>query len=129
MQDKEKDIAPKYLALVERFKAEPKKSVERLKMLIAFDPWFRSHADSLTEDEKNIFKKTFIMSIWTKSFGHTPIEMYQFGILIIADGHTLSNDRNSASRSLKMPYTSISSTIMGIIKRICAFIHCPGHKN
>lgn len=57
MQDKEKDIAPKYLALVERFKAEPKKSVERIKMLIAFDPWFRSHADSLTEDEKEYLQE------------------------------------------------------------------------
>lgn len=51
------------------------------------------------------------MSIWTKSFGHTPIEMYQFGLSIIADGHTLSKDGDKASRSLKKPNTSISSTI------------------
>lgn len=48
----EKAIDPKYLALVERFEAAPKKGVQRIRMLLAFDPWFRSHADSLTDDEK-----------------------------------------------------------------------------
>ncbi len=54
--DQAKAIASKYLALVERFNATPQKSVERIKMLLAFDPWFRSHAESLTEDEKEYLK-------------------------------------------------------------------------
>ena len=52
MQDKEKDIAPKYLALVERYNAVPWKSVERIKMMMDFICWFRSNRDKLTDDEK-----------------------------------------------------------------------------
>lgn len=48
--------------------------------------------------------------------------MYQFGILIIADGHTLSNEGDNASRSLKMPNTSIPSTIIGVIQSdLCVY--------
>ena len=48
-----KDIAPKYLALVERYKAEPFKSIKRIKMMMDFIWWFRNHRDELTEDEKD----------------------------------------------------------------------------
>lgn len=48
----EKDIAPKYLALVERYKAEPWKSIKRVKMMLDFICWFRNHYDELTDDEK-----------------------------------------------------------------------------
>jgi hypothetical protein len=47
-----KAIAPKYLALVERYKAEPFKSIKRVKMMMDFICWFRNHLDSLTDDEK-----------------------------------------------------------------------------
>ena len=48
--------------------------------------------------------------------------MYQFGISIIADGHTLSNEEDRASRSLKMPNTSVSCTIMGVIQSdLCVY--------
>ena len=47
-----KAIAPKYLALVERYKAEPFKSFKRVKMMMDFVYWFRNHQDSLTDDEK-----------------------------------------------------------------------------
>ena len=47
-----KDIAPKYMALVERYKAVPWKSVERIKMMLDFMAWFRNNRDKLTDDEK-----------------------------------------------------------------------------
>ena len=47
-----KAIAPKYLALVERYKAVPWKSIERIKMMMDFICWFRSNRDKLTDDEK-----------------------------------------------------------------------------
>ena len=47
-----KAIAPKYLALVERYKAVPWKSIKRVKMMMDFICWFRNHRDSLTDDEK-----------------------------------------------------------------------------
>ena len=52
MQTETKDIAPKYLALVERYKAEPFKSIKRVKMMMDFICWFRNHRDELTDDEK-----------------------------------------------------------------------------
>lgn len=48
----EKAIAPKYLALVERYKAEPFKSIKRIKMMIDFSCWYRNNRDKLTDDEK-----------------------------------------------------------------------------
>ena len=48
----EKDIAPKYLALVQRYKAEPWKSIKRAQMMLDFICWFRNHYDELTDDEK-----------------------------------------------------------------------------
>lgn len=48
----EKDIAPKYMALVERYKAVPWKSIERIKMMMDFVCWFRNNKDKLTDDEK-----------------------------------------------------------------------------
>ena len=50
--DETKNIATKYLALVERYKAQPWKSVKRVKMMLDFMAWFRSHNDNLTDDEK-----------------------------------------------------------------------------
>ena len=50
--DQAKAIAPKYLALVERYKAEPKKSFKHTKMVMEFTWWFRNNKDKLTEDEK-----------------------------------------------------------------------------
>ena len=47
-----KAIAPKYLALVERYKAEPFKSIKRVKMMMDFICWFRNNRDKLTDDEK-----------------------------------------------------------------------------
>lgn len=47
-----KAIAPKYLALVERYKAQPWKSVKRIKMMMDFICWFRNNRDKLTDDEK-----------------------------------------------------------------------------
>ena len=47
-----KDIAPKYMALVERYKAEPFKSFKRVKMMMDFTWWFRNNKEKLTEDEK-----------------------------------------------------------------------------
>lgn len=52
MQTENKDIAPKYLALVERYKAEPFKSIKRVKMMTNFVWWYRKNKDKLTEDEK-----------------------------------------------------------------------------
>ena len=52
MQTENKDIAPKYLALVERYKAEPFKSIKRVKMMMDFISWYRSHHEKLTDDEK-----------------------------------------------------------------------------
>ena len=48
----EKTIAPEYLALVERYKAEPFKSIKRIKMMMDFMAWFRNNRDKLTDDEK-----------------------------------------------------------------------------
>ena len=50
--DQAKAIAPKYLALVERYKAEPFKSIKRIKMMMDFIWWFRRNKDKLTDDEK-----------------------------------------------------------------------------
>ena len=50
--DQAKAIAPKYLALVERYKAEPFKSIKRIKMMLDFIWWFRRNKDNLTDDEK-----------------------------------------------------------------------------
>ena len=50
--DQAKAIAPKYLALVERYKAEPFKSIKRIKMMMHFIWWFRRNKDKLTDDEK-----------------------------------------------------------------------------
>ena len=50
--DQAKTIAPKYLALVERYKAEPFKSIKRIKMMMDFIWWFRRNKDKLTDDEK-----------------------------------------------------------------------------
>ena len=50
--DQAKAIAPKYLALVERYKAEPFKSIKRIKMMMDFRWWFRRNKDKLTDDEK-----------------------------------------------------------------------------
>ena len=50
--DQAKAIAPKYLALVERYKAEPFKSIKRIKMMMDFIWWFRLNKDKLTDDEK-----------------------------------------------------------------------------
>ena len=47
-----KAIAPKYLALAERYKAQPWKSVKRTKMMMDFVSWFRNHHDELTDNEK-----------------------------------------------------------------------------
>lgn len=47
-----KNIAPKYLALVERYNAVPWKSIERIKMMMDFVCWFRNNKDKLTDDEK-----------------------------------------------------------------------------
>ena len=47
-----KDIAPKYLAMIERFIAVPKKSFKHTKMVLDFTWWFRNNKDKLTEDEK-----------------------------------------------------------------------------
>lgn len=47
-----KNIATKYMALVERYKAEPFKSIKRVKMMIDFISWFRNNRDKLTDDEK-----------------------------------------------------------------------------
>ena len=52
MEGNEKSIAPKYLALVERYKAEPHKSFKRVKMMMDFVYWFRNHRENLTDDEK-----------------------------------------------------------------------------
>ena len=50
--DQAKAIAPKYLALVERYKAEPFKSIKRIKMMMDFIWWFRRNKEKLTDDEK-----------------------------------------------------------------------------
>ena len=48
--------------------------------------------------------------------------MYQFGISIIADGHTYCIEHDKASRRLKMPNASISSTNMGVIQSdLCVY--------
>ena len=47
-----KDIAPKYMAMIERFNAVPKKSFKHTKMVLDFTWWFRNNKDKLTEDEK-----------------------------------------------------------------------------
>ena len=47
-----KNIATKYMALVERYKAVPWKSIKRVKMMMDFICWYRNHHDELTDDEK-----------------------------------------------------------------------------
>ena len=47
-----KGIEPKYLALVERYKAAPWKSAKRINMMIDFMGWFRRNRDFLTDEEK-----------------------------------------------------------------------------
>lgn len=52
-----KAIAPKYLALVERYKAQPWKSVKRTKMMMDFVSWFKNHHNELTDDEKDYLQE------------------------------------------------------------------------
>lgn len=47
-----KAIAPKYMALVERYNAVPKRSFKHTKMIMDFTWWFRNHREELTDDEK-----------------------------------------------------------------------------
>ena len=70
MQDKEKDIVPKYLALVERYKAVPWKSVERIKMMMDFICWFRSNRDKLTDDEKE-YLQSYITKVECNGWKYT----------------------------------------------------------
>ena len=67
----EKDIAPKYLALVERYKSVPWKSVERIKMMMDFTAWFRNHRKELTDDEKE-----YLQANITKVDCHIPKYFY-----------------------------------------------------
>ena len=67
----EKTIAPKYLALVERYKAEPWKSIKRVKMLMDFICWFRNNKDKLTDDEKE-----YLQSNITEVDCHVPKYYY-----------------------------------------------------
>lgn len=50
------NINPKYIDMVERFKAIPndrKHSIQRLKMILfKFEPWYKDHRDKLTKDER-----------------------------------------------------------------------------
>lgn len=66
-----KAIAPKYLALVERYKAVPWKSIERIKMMMDFVCWFRNHRDELTDDEKE-----YLQTNITKVDCHVPKYYY-----------------------------------------------------
>lgn len=67
-----KDIAPKYLALVERYKAEPFKSFRRVKMMMDFIWWFRNHRDSLTDDEKEYLQNNITQvnddNLWSYNY-------------------------------------------------------------
>ena len=53
----EKTIAPEYLALVERYKAEPKRSFKHTKTIMNFTWWFRRYKDKLTDDEKEFLQE------------------------------------------------------------------------
>ena len=51
------NINPQYIDLVSRFQAVPKDrirkhQIERLKMILAFMPWYRTHRDELTKAER-----------------------------------------------------------------------------
>ena len=67
-----KDIAPKYLALVERYKTEPFKSFKRVKMMMDFIWWFRNHRDSLTDDEKEYLQNNITQvnddNLWSYNY-------------------------------------------------------------
>ena len=67
-----KDIAPKYLALVERYKTEPFKSFKRVKMMMDFIWWFRNHRDSLTDDEKDYLQNNITQvnddNLWSYNY-------------------------------------------------------------
>ena len=66
-----KDIAPKYMALVERYKAVPKRSFKHTKMIMDFTWWFRNHRDQLTDDEKE-----YLQTNITKVDCHIPKYYY-----------------------------------------------------
>ena len=45
-------VRQQYIDMVGRFKEQSKRSVTRIKMILAFTSWYRQKQDTLTEEEK-----------------------------------------------------------------------------
>ena len=45
-------LRQKYIDMVGRFKEVPRRSVERIKMLLKFSEWYRKNHETLSDEEK-----------------------------------------------------------------------------